>query len=449
MTSSHPRFHLAVPVDDLEAARTFYGGTLGCAEGRSSSSWVDFDLFGHQLVAHLVDGSSVAGPAPAPATGHVDGVAVPIPHFGVLLDAEQFHTLVERATAAGVEFIIEPQLRYPGAAGEQWTAFFQDPAGNAARVQVVHRRPRRLRPVTSAAVPGPPRDFVGYGRFPPRRTWPGGATVACNVVIVYEEGSELSMPEGDGLNEGWGEYDVLVPPPLRDLGTETHFEYGSRAGIWRLARIIDRAAAPVTVSATAVALARNPEVGRWILDGGHDVLGHGDRWVPVQDMSRAEEAAALRSAIAGYLDVLGHRPIGWNTRSFPSVHTRELLVEEGGFVYDSDPCNDDVPYVVTCLGRELLVVPYSKTLNDSRYLVAPGFSSPSDYVESVAMALRMLVRDGADDGVGRMMTVAFHARWSGQPARAAALEEILALVQAEPAAVLMRRDDIARWWLAG
>ncbi|HXH57310.1 hypothetical protein [Iamia sp.] len=220
--------------------------------------------------------------------------------------------------------------------------------------------PPRFRPplpVADLAGPGPARDFVGYGRHPPKVRWPGGASVAVNVVVAYEEGSELSMVEGDGRNEGWGEYAIEVPPPVRDLGTESHFEYGSRAGIWRLARIIDAAGAPVTVSATAVALARNPQVAAWILGQGHDVLGHGD------------------------------------------------------------------------------------------YLVSPGFSSPRDFVECVAMALRSLVDDGAADGAGRLMTVAFHARWSGQPARAEALRQILALVQAEPEAVLMRRDDLAAWWL--
>ncbi|CAN5775466.1 allantoinase PuuE [soil metagenome] len=294
---------------------------------------------------------------------------------------------------------------------------------------------------------GPPRDLVGYGRFPPKVRWPGGATVAVNVVIVYEEGSEQSLLEGDGVNEGWGEYAIEIPPPLRDLGTETHFEYGSRAGIWRLARIIEAAGAPVTVSATARALELNPEVASWIVEHGHDVLGHGDRWVPVVTMTRAEEQAALASAVERYQRVLGRRPIGWNTRSFPSIHTRELLVEEGGFAYDSDPCNDDVPYTVSCLGQDLLVVPYSKTLNDSRYLMSPGFASPQQFVECVEMALAALVADGAHDGVGRMMTIAFHARWSGQPSRAEALRRILTLVRAEPRAVLMRRDDIASWWV--
>ncbi|CAN5775558.1 VOC family protein [soil metagenome] len=126
--AGHPRFHLAVPVDDLAESRRFYGKDLGCAEGRSSETWVDFDLFGHQLVAHLVPNR----PPPDPdAVGHVDGVAVPIPHFGVLLDAAEFQSLAGRATAAGIDFLIQPQLRYPGAPGEQWTMFFCDPAGNA------------------------------------------------------------------------------------------------------------------------------------------------------------------------------------------------------------------------------------------------------------------------------------------------------------------------------
>lgn len=295
-------------------------------------------------------------------------------------------------------------------------------------------------------VAGPARDLVGYGRRPPDVRWPHGALVAVNLVVIYEEGAEVSVPDGDGRSDGWGEYSLQLDSEVRDLGTETHYEYGSRAGIWRLARLVDAAAIPVTVSASAVALERNPEVAAWVVERGHDVLGHGWRWLPQWEMTRDEEREHLVRAVASIERLTGERPHGWNSRSFPSVHTRELLVEQG-FLYDSDPCNDDLPYFAEVAGGRLLVVPYTKTLNDSRYLVSPGFASPQDFVDHCRLALDELVTEAAEQG-GRMMTVAVHARWSGQPSRAAAVRRIIAHVLGEPRARFVRRLDIARFWVA-
>jgi peptidoglycan/xylan/chitin deacetylase (PgdA/CDA1 family) len=294
---------------------------------------------------------------------------------------------------------------------------------------------------------GPPRELVGYGRVPPAVEWPQGALVAVNLVLVYEEGSERGVAEGDAVNDGWGEYEAAAVPPVRDLGTETHYEYGSRAGIWRLARLVDGLGIPATVSATAVALERNPEVASWMLDCGHDLLGHGWRWLPQWELTRAEEATHLDRAIECYERLLGLRPeaYGWNSRSFPSVNTRGLLAERD-FLYDSDPCNDDVPYWVESSGRDLLVVPYSKTLNDSRYLVSPGFASPRDFTELCCAALDQLLAEAAGLG-GRMMTVAVHARWTGQPARTSGLRAFLEHAVQQQGALFMRRSDIARWWI--
>lgn len=295
-------------------------------------------------------------------------------------------------------------------------------------------------------VQGPPRDLVGYGRTPPRVAWPDDARVVVNLVLVYEEGAEYSVLEGDDRNDGWGEYAVAgAEPPVRDLGTETHYEYGSRAGVWRLARLFEEHDLPVTVSAAAVALERNPAVAGWMRERGHDLLGHGWRWEEPWTLTRDEERGRLRRAIELYLQVLGERPLGWNSRSFPSVSTRELLIEEGGFVYDSEPCNDDIPYVAHCASGAILVVPYSKTTNDVRYLVAPGFASPRDHAELLTMALDEQRREGAERPT--MMTVVSHARWSGQPARAAALRLFLEQALDRPDVRFMRRIDIARWWL--
>jgi peptidoglycan/xylan/chitin deacetylase (PgdA/CDA1 family) len=290
------------------------------------------------------------------------------------------------------------------------------------------------------------RDLVGYGRNPPPVGWPDGARVVVNVVLVYEEGSEYSVLWGDDRNDGWGEYaDAGVQPPQRDLGTETHYDYGSRAGVWRLARILDDADVPATVSAAAVALELNPAVAEWMRERGHDLLGHGWRWTEPWTVSRDEEQDQLRRAVETYERVLGARPLGWNSRSYPSEHTRELLVEEGGFLYDSDGAADDIPYYVERSTGPFLVVPYSKTHNDSRFLVSPGFSSPRDFLETLTLGLDELLRES--DERRTMMTVAVHARWSGQPARAAALRLFLEHALAQDGVRFLHRSDIARWWL--
>jgi peptidoglycan/xylan/chitin deacetylase (PgdA/CDA1 family) len=288
------------------------------------------------------------------------------------------------------------------------------------------------------------RDLVGYGRAGKRFSWPDDARVVVNVVLVYEEGSEYSVLWGDDRNDGWGEYaEPGVQPPQRDLGTESHYEYGSRAGVWRLARIFDEARIPVTVSSTAVALELNPAVAQWMRQRDHDLLGHGWRWIEAWRLSREEEREQIVRAIETFERVLGQRPLGWNCRSWPSEWSRELLVEEGGFLYDSDGSADDAPYYAQCRGRPFLVVPYTKTYNDARYLMSPGFGSPRDYLDTLTFGLDELLREGRP----ALLTVAVHARWSGQAARAAVVRHFLEHAAAQPGVRFMRRLDVARFWL--
>jgi peptidoglycan/xylan/chitin deacetylase (PgdA/CDA1 family) len=290
------------------------------------------------------------------------------------------------------------------------------------------------------------RNLAGYGPSPPPFRWPEDARVVVNLVLVYEEGSEYSVIWGDDRNDGWGEYaDPGVRPPQRDPGTESHYEYGSRAGVWRLARIFDEAQVPVTVSGAAVALELNPDVAAWMREHDHDLMGHGWRWTEAWTYSREEEKTSIARAIETYERVLGSRPLGWNSRSWPSENTRELLLELGGFLYHSEGYADDVPYYETIGGAPMLVVPYSKTYNDSRFLMNPGFASPRDFLDTMVMGLDELVREG--EARRTMMTVAVHARWSGQAARAAALRMFIEHAQKQPGVRFMRRCDIARWWL--
>ena len=290
------------------------------------------------------------------------------------------------------------------------------------------------------------RDLVGYGRTPPAFAWPDGARVVVNLVLVYEEGSEYSVIWGDDRNDGWGEYaEPGVQPPQRDPGTESHYEYGSRAGVWRLARIFDDAGVSVTVSGTAVALELNPAVAAWMLERGHDLMGHGWRWTEPWTVDRDGERAQIVRALETYQRVLGSRPIGWSSRGWPSENTRSLLLEVGGFDYHSEGSADDLPYYESVEASRMLVVPYSKTYNDARYLMSPGFASPSDFLDTTVMGLDQLVRES--DERCTMMTVAVHARWSGQAARAAALRMFIEHAQAQPGVRFMRRSEIARWWL--
>ncbi|HEY2550828.1 MAG TPA: polysaccharide deacetylase family protein [Streptosporangiaceae bacterium] len=294
--------------------------------------------------------------------------------------------------------------------------------------------------------PGPARDFVGYGRYPPLVSWPGGVSLVVNIVLNYESGAEYSL-EGDGRNDSWGEYSDQVGPQIRDLGTETHFEFGSRVGVWRLARLFDRCRVPVTVGACGAALERTPEVAEWIVEAGHDVLSHGYRWSEVSELSRDEQRDDIRRGIDAIQRLTGQRPLGWYVRSFPSVHTRELLVEEGGFLYDSDASNDELPYFAPVGSGQLLVVPYSKVYNDNRYLINPTYAAPRHFFESLRAAVDYLC-DEASAGAGpRMMTVGLHERWSGQASRASAIRDFIQYVQSRADVAFMRRLDIARWWL--
>jgi peptidoglycan/xylan/chitin deacetylase (PgdA/CDA1 family) len=298
-----------------------------------------------------------------------------------------------------------------------------------------------------AAHPGPARDFVGYGPQPPEFEWPGGARVAINLVVNYEEGGEYSLNE-DGVNDTWGEYSFQYGPEIRDLGTETHMEYGSRVGIWRICRLLDRYQIPATFSACALAVERNPPLAEWLRMRNHDVLAHGYHWYgpDTTAMSRDAEREEIRRAVESLGRTTGERPRGWMVRSFPTVHTRELLVENGGFWYDSDANNDELPYYVDTLGKPFLVVPYSKVHNDVRYLIAPTYATPRHFFEGLKLGLDYMLEELGHGYGSRLMSVGVHARWSGQPGRASALRDFIGYALQQRDVSFMRRVDIAGFW---
>ncbi|WP_231511391.1 polysaccharide deacetylase family protein [Arthrobacter sp. UNC362MFTsu5.1] len=301
--------------------------------------------------------------------------------------------------------------------------------------------------VIETQVPGPRRDFVGYGPHIPRVTWPHKASLALNFVVNYEEGSEYSHHDGDGRNEdgaelpaGWG-----VGPTERDLCSESVFEYGSRAGVWRLFRLFEEFGIHATVFACAVAIERNPAVGEWIQRAGHDVLSHGWRWNKTWELSRDEERKRIALAIESITKTCGAPPSGWYCRYSPSVNTRELIAEFGDpLIYDSDSYNDDLPYFTDVQNRRQLVVPYnSLPYNDAR--VTSGMT-PSDFVDMCKRGIDEYRREGLA-GYPKMMSIGLHTRWAGQAGRASAVREIIEYAQNLGDVWIARRVDIARWWL--
>ena len=235
-----------------------------------------------------------------------------------------------------------------------------------------------------------------------------------------------------------------LPREVRDLAAELIYEYGSRAGVWRLARIFENANVPVTVYAAAVALERNQEVAAWIREEGHEACAHGWRWEQAWRFSREEEKARIMAAVDSMAPLSAQRPRGWASRYSPSVHTRELLHEVGGFVYDCDAFNDDLPYY-TKSRAALADHPYSVMYNDARFVVPQGHSDAEGFL-TLASGRSTAVEEGATHP--KMMSVGLHARMIGQPGRASALNEFIAYAQGKGDVWFARRIDIAEWWLA-
>jgi allantoinase len=299
--------------------------------------------------------------------------------------------------------------------------------------------------ITQPPVLGPPRDLVGYNGRPPKVTWPGNARVAISLVVNFEEGSEQAVGDGDPRGETGGADSTHDPWPKgkRDLAMETMYEYGTRAGFWRLLDIFDELEVKATFFVCAVALERNRDAAREIRARGHDVLCHGYRWEDVSLLSRDEEREHMRLAIASIAETTGERPLGWYCRYGPSVHTRELVVEEGGFVYDSDAYNDDLPYWTQVNSTKHLVIPYTLAANDGKF-GRGGFGSPKDFEEYLQYDFDRLYKEG--ETYPKMMSIGLHMRLIGRPARAQALYNFIAYAKSFPDVWFARRIDIARHW---
>ena len=288
------------------------------------------------------------------------------------------------------------------------------------------------------------RDFVGSGRTPPRAPWPDGARIALSLVLNYEEGSEQAIPDGDPRGEGLGEYARAQEEGQRDLAMESMFEYGSRVGVWRLLDIFDRHGVPATVFACAMAVERNPEVASYLRDAEHEVCCHGYRWEDVSALGEELEREHIRLAVESLERTIGRRPLGWYCRYGPSVHTRRLVIEEGGFEYDSDSYADDLPFLVEVGGRPWCVVPYTLDANDMKFWRPPGFGTAGDFFDYLRDSFDTFYREGST--TPKMMSVGLHCRIAGRPGRAPAVERFVEYAKGHPGVWFARRLDIARAW---
>jgi len=288
------------------------------------------------------------------------------------------------------------------------------------------------------------RDLIGYGKSPPKARWPGDARIAISVVVNYEEGSERSLLDGDPHHETNNEVPSPVPPDTRDLFNESMFEYGSRAGVWRLLRIFDKHGIPATHFCCALAIERNPEVGKEIVRRGDEVCGHGYRWEEYYAFEKEEERASIIKTLDSLERTTGQRPVSWFTRYGISVNTRELLSEIGGFVYDSNAVNDDLPYYTTVQNKPWLVLPYSIEVNDARFWRG-GLVSTEDFYNYMKDSFDCLYEEGEE--TPKMMSVGLHCRITGRPPRSRAVERFLQYAKGHPGVWFARRIDIARWWL--
>jgi allantoinase len=287
------------------------------------------------------------------------------------------------------------------------------------------------------------RDLIGYGSNPPDPKWPGGARLAVNFVMNYEEGSEPSIQDGEGFSETALTESSSQDVKGRDLAAESMFEYGSRVGFWRLMRLFRERNLPMTVFGCALALERHKPAADAIRAAGFDVCCHGWRWIKHWELTEAEEREHIAKAVKSLEATVGVRPAGWYCRYGPSVNTRRLLVEDGGFLYDSDYYGDELPFWKSVNGKPHLIVPYSLTNNDTKY--PAGWVGTSDqWFSLIRDAFDFLYKEGAS--TPKMMSVGLHMRLIGHPARAAGLERLLDYLMKHNGVWVTRRLDIARHW---
>ena len=289
------------------------------------------------------------------------------------------------------------------------------------------------------------RDLKGYGANPPNPHWPGGARLAVQIVLNYEEGGENCVLHGDASSEAFLSEIVNAQPRegVRHMSMESLYEYGSRVGVWRLKKLFDAYEVPVTVFAVGMAVEHNPEPVRALHAAGHEICSHGYRWIDYQYVDRQTERVHMRKAVKAIEDAIGERPLGWYTGR-TSPNTRSLVVEEGGFIYDADDYSDELPFWNYQHGRPHLVIPYTLDANDMRFATSQGFNCGTQFLQYLKDTFDVLYAEGAD--TARMMSIGLHCRLAGRPGRFAAVEAFLRYARSHDDVWFCRRLDIARHW---
>jgi putative urate catabolism protein len=292
-----------------------------------------------------------------------------------------------------------------------------------------------------------PRDLIGYGEHPPHPHWPGEARIAVQFVLNYEEGAERAVLHGDEVSEYFLSEMVGAQPVtgMRHMSMESLYEYGSRAGFWRIRRLFDAMGLSLTVFAVAQALERNPEAVAAMKASGWEIASHGYRWIDYQHIPEEVERAHIAKAVEIHTRVTGERPLGWY-QGRTSPNTARLIAQEGGFIYDADSYADDLPYYDTRHGRVQLITPYTLDTNDMRFVAPQGFNSGEQFFTYLRDAFDSLYAEGAAQP--KMLSVGLHCRVVGRPARIGALKRFLEHVAAHSGVWVARRIDIARHWLA-
>lgn len=291
-----------------------------------------------------------------------------------------------------------------------------------------------------------PRDLRGYGRSRPHAAWPDGARVAVSFVINVEEGGERSVLDGDPHSEIYliPEFPGLPAVSARNPLVEDLYEYGSRAGFWRLQRLFDSRGVKCTAWAVGLALARTRDIGASLAEAGHEVASHSWRWIDYAQMSEGDERADIRKTVDVIREITGAAPRGWYTGRY-SPNTRRLVMEETDTIYDSDAYNDDLPYWLDVAGTPRLIVPYALDTNDFKFAMSPGWMSGEDFNAYLRLAFDHLYREGEERPA--MMSIGLHCRVSGRPARAEALARFVDYVLEHDDVWVCRREDIARHWI--
>ena len=294
-----------------------------------------------------------------------------------------------------------------------------------------------------------PRDLRGYGRTPPHAQWPGQARIAVQFVLNYEEGGENCVLHGDAGSEQFlSEMFNPASYPERHLSMESIYEYGSRAGVWRILREFERRGWPLTVFAVGMAMQRHPELAAACVELGHEIACHGWRWIHYQHMDEATEREHMRLALDTLTALTGQRPLGWYTGR-DSPNTRRLVVDDGGLLYDSDYYGDDLPFWTEVtrsdgVATPHLVVPYTLDTNDMRFALPQGFSHGEPFYQYLKDSFDVLYAEG--DDAPKMLSVGMHCRLLGRPGRFAALRRFMDYIASHERVWVCRRVDIARHW---